>query len=586
MQRTATGKSGHGPLAQADVADVRDALSRILASPDFDASERNRRFLAYIVEEALAGRGGRVKAYGIALAVFNRDETFDPQTDPIVRIEASRLRRSLERFYLLAGKDDEVRIEIPKGGYVPVFARAGGHTANGEVPPGDGARPLPPTPAPARRRRLAPAAAGLALVVLLAVAAAAMIRGRAEAPGASAPSRPAVMVMPFENFGSPDDHLADGMALEILSNLIHFKELVVFDARVSFSPTDASPLALARRLGADYVVTGTIRRDQERLGVTAQLVRVDDGASIWAEGYDEALSTERLFALQNRIAAAVAATVAEPFGIIFRDAMAQLQREPPRDLSAYECVLRAYAFYRSADPQEHAAARACLERAVLSEPDYADAKAMLALAYLDEFRLGFNARPDLYDARDKALEVAEEAAAEAPDNAAVQTALSDIHYFRGELEEAFLAGERAVAANPNYAEVRAMLGLRLAHSGQWERGITLVREAMAGNPAPPGWYYFPLAGDAIRRGEDEEALAWADKVDMPLFFWTHVFRAAILGRLGRREEAAAAISRLREVYPGFGMGEAETELAKHHMDDPVRQRILEGLRLAGLDAAS
>jgi hypothetical protein len=100
--------------------DVRVQLARILAS-DFDASERNRRFFSHIVEEKLAGRGDRIKAYGIAIAVFERDDSFDPQSDPIVRIEASRLRRSLERFYLLTGKDDPLRIEIPKGGYVPLF---------------------------------------------------------------------------------------------------------------------------------------------------------------------------------------------------------------------------------------------------------------------------------------------------------------------------------------------------------------------------------------------------------------------------------------------------------------------------------
>jgi adenylate cyclase len=100
---------------------ARAQLARILASAGFDASERNRRFLRYVVEQTLAGRGDRIKAYDVAVTVFGRDDSFDPQSDPIVRIEASRLRRSLERYYLLAGRDDPVRIEVPKGGYVPAF---------------------------------------------------------------------------------------------------------------------------------------------------------------------------------------------------------------------------------------------------------------------------------------------------------------------------------------------------------------------------------------------------------------------------------------------------------------------------------
>jgi adenylate cyclase len=102
---------------------IRAQLGHILASRAFDASRRNRAFLRFVVEESLAGRADRIKAYTIATSVLGRDEAFDPQADPIVRIEASRLRRSLERYYLIAGQDDPVRIHIPKGGYVASFQR-------------------------------------------------------------------------------------------------------------------------------------------------------------------------------------------------------------------------------------------------------------------------------------------------------------------------------------------------------------------------------------------------------------------------------------------------------------------------------
>ena len=84
--------------------EVRQELSTLLGRGDFHASERNRRFLTYIVEETLQGRADRIKAYSIAIGAFDRSDDFDPLTDPIVRIEASRLRRSLEHYYLTAGK--------------------------------------------------------------------------------------------------------------------------------------------------------------------------------------------------------------------------------------------------------------------------------------------------------------------------------------------------------------------------------------------------------------------------------------------------------------------------------------------------
>ena len=92
---------------------VRDTVHHILSSPDFVATERIRSFLKYIIEETLEGRAERIKAYTIATSVFGRDKNFDPQVNSIVRIEAGRLRRTLERYYLTGGRDDEIQIRIP-----------------------------------------------------------------------------------------------------------------------------------------------------------------------------------------------------------------------------------------------------------------------------------------------------------------------------------------------------------------------------------------------------------------------------------------------------------------------------------------
>jgi hypothetical protein len=96
-------------------------LARLLGTAAFQASPRRRKLLAHVVERTLAGQGDRLKAYDLALSVFGRDERFDPQNDPIVRIEVGRLRRDLERYYLADGHDDPIRITIPKGHYVPAF---------------------------------------------------------------------------------------------------------------------------------------------------------------------------------------------------------------------------------------------------------------------------------------------------------------------------------------------------------------------------------------------------------------------------------------------------------------------------------
>ena len=110
------------PSSGLTVAAIRLQLGRILASPEFQATDKMRDFLRFVVEEKLAGRSGRLKGYSIALAVFGRDMNFDATNDPIVRIQAGRLRRALERYYLTAGAHDPIQIDIPKGRYIPRFA--------------------------------------------------------------------------------------------------------------------------------------------------------------------------------------------------------------------------------------------------------------------------------------------------------------------------------------------------------------------------------------------------------------------------------------------------------------------------------
>ena len=119
--------------------EVREELGRILADVAFSGSKRFQRFLTFLVEESLAGRGDSLKAYTIAMEVFGRKADFDPQRDPIVRVEAARLRGRLDSYYLANQQACLVRIALPKGGYRPVFSYA--------TPPAE----TPQTAAPLRK---------------------------------------------------------------------------------------------------------------------------------------------------------------------------------------------------------------------------------------------------------------------------------------------------------------------------------------------------------------------------------------------------------------------------------------------------
>ena len=235
----------HGAEEQAVSADaVRAELGRMLESPHFDASERNRGFLTYVVEEALAGRTDRIKAYTIATEVFGRDPKFDPQLDSIVRIEAGRLRRSLERYYLTDGRTSRLRIDIPRGGYVPVFGSA------------------EPAVLSQRPGRLAPGAGH-------------RLRGG---------GRPVVLPDLHPRLHAVADHRAHP--------LHRAARLRRGGRRCAIRPTSI-PRPPGADLAADYVVTGQTSLLPDRFEVDVLLVEAATGRAVWAETFERASAAVR-----------------------------------------------------------------------------------------------------------------------------------------------------------------------------------------------------------------------------------------------------------------------------------------------------
>jgi adenylate cyclase len=266
--------------------EILSQVERILTGDAFDASERNRTFLRYVVEETLAGRSEYIKGYTVALKVFNRDSDFDPQLDPVVRIEASRLRRSLERYYFTAGKFDRIRVELPKGGYVPRFE------VNEDCAP-----ILDPVAIPRQAQEASTAA--------------------------SAPrySGPAVVVLGFENLsGSPNrNDIARAITEELVGRLTRCPDLVIFASNIGIGlAAIQDPPEGGRGLALGYMLKGSVQTRGSRLRISVQLLDLPDGRFLWAEKFDYERGTKDTWALQERIAETIATCIAAPHGAIRR----------------------------------------------------------------------------------------------------------------------------------------------------------------------------------------------------------------------------------------------------------------------------
>ena len=297
---------------------IREQLERILASPTFKQVDRLKRFLSFIVLESISGRSTELKEYVIGVHVFGKESSFDPRTDPIVRVQARRLRAKLARYYQEDGPADEVIVDLPKGGYAPVFK----HRETSIV----------------SKRSVASA-----LV-----------------------SRNTVSVAPFVNHGGGQelDHFCLGVREEIVHHLARFPNLRILALEDAAHKADAA-----------MIVSGSIRASGTRLRITAQLVDAASRCYLWSESID-ADNTD-LFGTQERVARAIVQKL-EPE---FAEGPRPSGRRPTANLAAHNLYLQGrYHLSQRSEPGLLKALE-FFEKALVEDPQYALAHSGLADAY-------------------------------------------------------------------------------------------------------------------------------------------------------------------------------------------------------------
>jgi adenylate cyclase len=561
----------------------------MLSHREFSLPERGRKFLRYVVEETLAGDADRIKGYSIGLQVFGRAVSFDAQSDPVVRIEAGRLRRALERYYLVAGQRDPILIDIPKGAYVPIFTRnTEPAPAQTEALAAPAAPPVLPAAGPARehsrwRRGLFVGAGAGALVSLVLLAASLLwLSGLTNAVSPSAPEKPKLLVLPFrDTSGTPEGKIyAAGFADEIINQLSAFKELIVLGHETSRSAGDEPDIARLRdQLGARYIVRGSVRISGGQARVTAHALETKTQAVLWSHTFAEHATTRDLIKLQDEVASQVAVAVGQPYGIVFQADSQRALRNVPDDLEAYLCTLRFYGYRAELSTVQHGAVRDCLERAVVRWPGFATAWAMLSHIYLDEDRFGFNTRPEP-PAIPRAIDAARKAVAIEPENIRALQSLMLALFFDRRPTEALSVGERAFSLNPNDPEFRGEFGSRVAQAGDWKRGSELLEGALTLNPGNSDFYRGVLALSAYMQGDQARAVREIRRAgikNLPLF---HAVAAVIYAESGLVSEAAEAREEFLRLRPTY-FENWEVELAKRNYRPEDRAVLIEGARKAG-----
>ncbi|MDF1774387.1 MAG: winged helix-turn-helix domain-containing protein [Rhizobiaceae bacterium] len=385
---------------------------------------------------------------------------------------------------------------------------------------------------------------------------------------------PTLVVLPFRIASEGlDEYFCDGLTEDVIANLTHFRELRVIASASSFHFRQRDvPLAeIAAKLGAGYIVDGSVLRAGDRLRVAVQLIEAASGVSLWADRYDRQL--EDIFAVQDAITHMIVASL----GVRMQDtALTRALLKSPSEMDAYDCLLRARRYTATLDEKMHEEARELLERAIRLDPNYAEAHALLANVYLAEYRFEANPRPDPIE---RALAMALKATQLDPQSAYAHCWLAIVHFFRKDIGKFEAEAQRAMDLNPNDPEILAEVGHYLSFQGANERGMELSGRAQKLNPLHPGWYHFSAALLHYHQCDYEDVLVDVQRISMPDFYWSHMLNAAALGQLGH-PEAAQSLALMKTVKPSI---RAAAEIQKWNTPPQDAAHIMEGLRKAGHD---
>jgi serine/threonine-protein kinase len=477
---------------------VLEQVSRITASAQFAASERLSAVLRYVVEQTVDGHADDIKEYTIAVEVFGRPVSFDPRLDTIVRVQASKVRAKLREYYAGAGARDPVLIDLPRGTYVPVFHS---NYPSPELDGRDGRRP------------------------------------------------PSIAVLPFADMSPNKDqeYFCDGITEELINTLAKIDGLHVV-ARTSafeFKGKALDVRKIGAQLNVETVLEGSVRREGDKLRITAQLYNVPDGFHLWSASYDR--TAKAVFAVQEEIARAVVSALRVKLAF----AGNPLARQYTGDVEVHNLyLLGQFHLNRRPAHQELNIAISFFAKAIAADASYAPAYAALAFAYFQlvvwDHRAPREVIPAAKEYITRALAI-DDGFGEAH---AVGSAIAAAYDY--DSETAFAAARRALDLAPGAAHAHLWHSMLLDASGRLDDAFAALKTAADLDPLSLG-IGSDLARLMIRRGDYVAGMEQLERMLAldPNSIRVHSYIADAFQQKGLHAEAVAALEKACKMAPGY-----------------------------------
>jgi adenylate cyclase len=402
----------------------------------------------------------------------------------------------------------------------------------------------------------------------------------AKAPEAARAAKPSIIVLPFVNMSgdAEQEFFVDGLTEDILTDLSRFHELFVISRNTSFKykGQGVDVRKVARELGVQFVVEGSVRKAGHRVRVSVQLIDAEADAHIWAERYDRDL--DDIFAIQDEVTSAIVSTLP---GRVAAAAHDRAGRKPTDNMAAYECALAAKVLHHRSAEDDNVAAQQLIDRAIRLDPNYAHAHAWKACILGQAWTYGWC---EDKDATWKRIRSELDIALALDDNDSdVHRILAALHITQNQFEQASYHQQRALSLNPNDDLIVVQNGEIAIWLGRPEEGIECIRKAMRLNPYHPARFWNHLARAffvARRYGEAVEAvrrIAAPDHLHLALL-------AACFAQMGDTAAASEQVGEILKRKPGFNV-ERDCLPTLHYKNESDLAHHRESLLKAGIAAS-
>ena len=510
--------------------EVNAAVEQIVASEALRASPQLAAFLRFVVDATLKGQSDRIKGYTIAVEALNRSSDFDPQTDPIVRVEATRLRRAMERYYATAGADSAVRIELVRGIYTPRFsyrtARRAGKLQT--VPPADAANK----------------------------------RGN---------GMPTLSVEPFKTLTAPGTETLSPTAL-------HEKICDAFSrfGTINIQPADEGGDDTA----IDYRLIGSVEyRDGGIAHIRCRLLDASNGNVVWSRVFERTIPADGRAAIEDELVAELVVTLLQPFGVL--RAHERLRHLSGTGDPRYRAIVEASKSFRSFDAAQHDRACQSLERLVSADASFGAGCAYLAVLYIRKYQFRYPGKMSDQVLLDRALQLARRAIELKPEGSRAYQFLFGVHFARHEIAAAFAAADKAIALNRYDTVLQSHYGGRLIIVGELARGMDMLRKADEFGAMRSEWHNFYMFLGSYLTGDLPGMLQQAGQIMSKEFTLGLVARALAAHATNDTAKAKRALLRLVAIAPAWGSN-PRGELDRFFPLPELAERLASDLALAGL----